>query len=65
MLILTQAGLAGGVIAGISVALVAVLLLLAFSIYAIFFRKKIDDEELLSQDLEIAALSGKGILLFG
>ncbi|KAF7815373.1 lysM domain receptor-like kinase 3 [Senna tora] len=56
-----EAGLTGGAIAGISIGVVAALLLLAVSIYVCFFRKRIRDMKLLSQDhQELSSQHEKG-----
>ncbi|KAK4275998.1 hypothetical protein QN277_019001 [Acacia crassicarpa] len=48
----SRAGLSGGAIAGISIGVVAALLLLAVSIYFGYFRKKMDDTKPISQDFQ-------------
>ena len=61
-----QTGLAGGVIAGISVGVIAGLLLLGFGIYVGYFRpKKVEEMKLLSQGSKgLSAQDQKGTLAF-
>ncbi|KAI4305781.1 hypothetical protein L6164_029126 [Bauhinia variegata] len=53
------AGIAGGAIAGISVGVIAGLLLLAVCVYVGYFRKKVQGVKLLSQDSKVLSVQNR------